>query len=86
MKTRTIYICDFCNKEHYTTRNAIECEATHLGLTVDQYKEYMGLLKEERDAFGQASCASNDQIRKRCDDAVKAVLDFQKKYGFTDNR
>lgn len=86
MKTKTIYICEFCNKQYQIPENAIECEATHLGLTVDQYKEYMDLLREERDAFGQAGCANNDQIRKRCDDAVQAVLDFQNKYGFTDNR
>ena len=86
MKTKLIYICEFCGKEHKNSEDALKCEATHLNLTVDQYKEYMDLLKEEKRAFGAASCANNEDIRKRCDCAVQAVLDFQKKYGFVDNR
>ncbi len=86
MKTKTVYVCDFCNKEYKNSMDAYKCEAKHLGLTIDEYKKYMKLLKEERRAFIVASSVVNDEIRKRCDDTVKAVLDFQKEHNFTNNR
>lgn len=86
MKTKTIYICEFCNKKYKTSKAAFECEAKCLGLTTDEYKEYLDLLEEERRAFSEASCANNDRIRKRCDNAVNAVINFQKEHGFVDNR
>lgn len=44
------------------------------------------LTEEERRAFSEASCANNDRIRKRCDNAVNAVINFQKEHDFIDNR
>lgn len=86
MKTKTVYMCDFCNKEYNRSIDAYKCEAEHLGLTIDEYKEYMNLLEEERRAFSAASSVVNNEIRKRCDDTIKAVFDFQKEHNFTDNR
>lgn len=86
MKTKTIYICDFCNGQHNTSKEAYECEAKCLGLTVDEYKEYQFLLREEQNAFSEVSCVNNERTRKRCDDAINAVIAFQKKHGFVDNR
>ena len=64
MKTRTVYICEFCHSEYKTSKEAYECEAKCLGLTVEQYKEYVNLLQEERSVFGKASCSMNDEIGK----------------------
>lgn len=86
MKIKTIYVCDFCGTEHEKSGDAMKCEAKCLGLTIEQYEEYIALLKEEMTAFGAASIANNDKIRKRCDEAVQSVLDFQKKYNVIDNR
>ena len=85
MKRKTIYQCEFCLEEYKTSREAFECEAKCLKLTIDEYEEYLKLLMEERRAFSEASCITNDRVRKRCDNAVKAVIDFQKKYGITDS-
>lgn len=86
MKTRTVYICEFCHSEYKTSSEAYKCEAKCLGLTVEQYKEYVNLLQEEKRAFSSASCSMNDEIIKRCDKAVKAVLDFKREHNFIDNR
>ena len=86
MKTKTVYQCEFCLTEYKTSQEAYECEASCLKLTMKEYAEYKDLLKEERLAFAQASCAMNDEIRKRCDSAVKAVVEFQKKHGITDSK
>ena len=85
MKTKTIYKCEFCDRQYNTSKEAYECEAKCLGLTIDEYKEYRYLLREERNAFSEASCVNNERTRKRCDDAVKAVITFQEKHGFVDN-
>ena len=86
MKTRTIYECEFCGNQYKTPNEAYGCEATCLGLSEDEYKEYLGLLHEEKQAFASAANANNEQIRNRCDNAVNAVIEFQKKHGFVDNR
>ena len=86
MKTKTIYICEFCDRQYRTSKEAYECEAKCLGLTTDEYKEYLDLLEEERRAFSEASCTNNDRTRKRRDNAVKSVIEFQEKHGFKDNR
>lgn len=86
MKTGMIYICEFCDNKYKTSKEAYDCEAKCLGLTADEYKEYKYLLREEQNAFSEASCVNNEATRKRCDDAIKAVIAFQKKHGFVDNR
>lgn len=82
MKSKTIYICEVCGTEYHSSKDAFKCEAKCLGLTYEQYKEYHNLLMEERNAFALASTMRSDMVIKRCDDAVKAVLDFQKRYNF----
>lgn len=86
MKTRTIYICEMCGTEHRSCNEAYKCEAKCLGLTYEQYQKYMNLLKEERNAFSFVSITANDETRKRCDDAVKAVIDFKNRYNIIDTR
>ncbi len=86
MRTKTIYICEFCGSEHKTSMDAFLCEATCLGLTSEQYQEYNDLLKKERHVFGVVACTNNPETRKACDDVVAEVIAFQKKYGFKDNR
>lgn len=86
MRTKIRYVCEHCNSEYETSYHAEECEAKHLGLTISEYSEYKELLEKEREAFSTVSCRNNPATRQACDDAVAAVLEFQKKYGFTDNR
>jgi len=86
MKTKTIYQCEFCLTEYRSSKEAFQCEADCLKLTMDEYNEYLNLLSEERKAFGQASCRMDDEVRRRCDRAVRAVIEFQEKHGITDNR
>lgn len=86
MKTKIIYICEFCDSQHKTEKEAYECEANCLGLTINEYKEYLDLLEEERRAFSQVHVCRNKETIKRCDDAVEAVIVFQEKHDFVDNR
>lgn len=86
VRTKVIYVCDFCDKEYKFPQDALNCEAAHLRLTHEQYLQYRNLLAEEQRAYGIVGSLYNDHTRKRCDDATKAVLDFQKEYDFVDDR
>ena len=86
VRTKVRYACDFCDKEYKFPQDALNCEAAHLGLTHKQYQQYCDLLAEEQRAYGIAGSLSNEYTRQRCDNATKAVLDFQKEYGFVDDR
>ena len=86
MRSKTIYQCEYCLTEYKTSKEAHKCEADCLKLTMDEYVEYLELLSEEKSAFGQASCVMNDDVRERCDNAVKAVVKFQEEHGITDSK
>ena len=86
MKVKSIYQCEYCLSEYKTSKEAMDCEAKCLKLTRSEYEEYLYLLKEEKAAFAQASSVNNEWIRKRCDDAVKAVIKFQEEHGIADGR
>lgn len=85
MKMQIKYQCEYCFKEYDNAQDAYQCEADCLKLTLDEYGQYRELLKNEKEAFGQAACIMNDEIRNRCDNAVEAVLLFQKEHGITDD-
>lgn len=84
MRTIIMYECEHCGCQYSRKEDAVKCETQCLGLTTKEYGEYMRLLEEEKCAFAQASIANNDMTRKRCDDAVKAVIEFEKKYNIWD--
>lgn len=75
-----------CGTEYRSFNEAYKCEAKCLGLTVDQYKEYIKLLQEEKKAFRLAEDTLNDDTRKRYDDAIKAVIAFKNIYNIMDTR
>lgn len=85
MKTKIIYQCEFCLTEYKTSEEAFKCEADCLKLTQEEYAKYLILLREEKEAFAQASCVMNDEVRERCDKAVESVIEFQKKHGIEDS-
>lgn len=86
MKVKHRYQCEYCLSDYETQADALKCEAECLKITMDEYMEYKTLLKEERDAFGQASCMMNDKVRERCDNTVRAVIKFQEEHGITDSK
>lgn len=86
MKSKTIYQCEYCLSEYTSVKEARQCEADCLKLTMDEYMEYLELLAEEKSIFGIAACCSNDNIRKRCDDVIKEIIAFQEKHGITDSK
>lgn len=86
MKTKTVFVCEQCGFEYKCAGDALKCEANHFGLTLEEYQEYLALLRTEKDCGTNVSIAKNEHTEKLLDDAIKAVLKFQKDHNFTDNR
>lgn len=86
MKTKTIYQCEYCLSEYQTMKEAIECEASCLKLTLDEYDEYVEMLNREKTASYIVSRTSNEETRNLYDKCIKDVIEFQEKHGITDSR
>lgn len=83
MKRKMMYICEMCNKQYFKEKEARECEAKCLGLTICEYLEYIGLLKEEERAYDFVSHTNNQHSRKKYEDKANAVIEFQNKHDIT---
>ena len=86
MKTKTVFVCEQCECEYEFAEYALKCEADHFGLTLEEYKEYLALLKTEKHCGINVNIAKNERTEKLFDEAVKAVIEFRKEHNFTDNR
>ena len=79
MKTKTVYQCELCGKEYCSSVEAISCEASHLHLSKDEYAEYLRLQKKVEDA--KAAVLNHNKKPSDSSKALKAVIDFENKYG-----
>lgn len=82
MKAYWVYQCDSCE---FTSRDPLEVErheAAHLGLTLEQKREYEKRKREVRNLSGRVERTNNDTWRREYDKAVTGLLDFERKYGW----
>lgn len=86
MKTKMVFVCEHCKREYEYAGGALECEAKHFGLTLEEYEEYLALLRTEKDFAIYVSIAKNEHSEKLHDEAINAVIKFRKEHNFTDNR
>ena len=85
VKHTITYICDYCKKEYLSYMEAWECEAKCLGLTAEEYNEYLRLLRNEEEAKLGEEYVSSSKTQKRHNDATNAVIEFQKKHNIKTN-
>lgn len=81
MRQYTVYVCETCGCEFKSREEETEHEAAHLGLTVRELEEYRAL-KSMASIMGCAvSRNKNEKTEKKFDDAISALLEFEKKHG-----
>ena len=85
MKTKIVYVCEYCGNQYDSVIEAAQCEADHLGLTLKQLSEYNDLLLEERKAGLARSYTNNQETRDRLEKAIQAVLVFEKEHNMPAN-
>ena len=81
-----VYVCEMCGVEHKCAVDALKCEANHLGLTIEEYQEYTALLRKEKECGINVSITKNERTERLLEEAINAVIKFQKEHNITDNR
>lgn len=77
MTLTVTYTCEACGRQSKHALDIVKCECSHLGITVDQLKEWKllkGSVKIARDH------AATEQVIK---DIIKNLNDFETKYQLT---
>lgn len=80
MKTKTFYICETCDKISSDIDMIKICEASHLGLTVDEHLHYKALEEIVRRKSYNVSVTKNAETEKAYDEAIKELMEFEEKH------
>ncbi|WP_395546772.1 MULTISPECIES: hypothetical protein [unclassified Lacrimispora] len=81
MKQYVTYICEKCSRESRNADEIRECEASHLGLTIDEKLEYDVLQEIVRRRSYTVSVTKNEKTDKEFEDAIIEMLAFERKHG-----
>lgn len=86
MRKYIIYVCECCNKHYIKEKEALTCEASHIGtgLTIDEYEYYnrtKGFL--ELDVRKELSTI-NDYVKEEVKKIKQEFNTFKAKHGITD--
>lgn len=81
MRMYQVYVCEYCGKESLSHDKIEECEAAHMGLTVEE-KHTWNALKSSAEYFGSVvSTTNNEQTRAAYDNAIKKLVQFEQSHG-----
>ena len=78
MKIRMIYCCEMCTAQFSDPNTAREHEASHFGLLVEEYLKWGKLAEAAEEAGYMTSVCQNDETRQKFDEAVTALVTFEK--------
>ncbi len=84
MLTITMYKCEECGKVSKSLREILDCEASHLGLTVEEMKEYKLLQEKAKNASFSVWITANDKTRACEEKAIKELIAFEQKHNLTE--
>lgn len=86
MKTSLLYICDFCGRSSKQKDDILACEAGHYGLSLEDYLAWKKLDEAVKRCSYTASYHHNEDACKALDDAIDAVLAFERAHGLEGRR
>lgn len=81
MRLYTIFECEKCGKQSSDKEEIMECEASHLGLTVAEKQERERLKEDVRYKGVIVGSTKNEITDRDLDEAVSRVLEFKKQHG-----
>lgn len=81
MKQIIYYVCEKCGFKSEDAKSVEECEARHLNLSVEEYRNYLDLKREAAHYGSIVSETNNEQTRKQFDIACEELTDFEVKHG-----
>lgn len=81
MKQYTVYVCETCGYESKNTKEVMQHEADHLGLTVKEAEQYRALKSFASYMGSVVSHTKNGETDKVFDDAIQNLSNFEKRHG-----
>lgn len=81
MKQYIMYVCETCGEESRDFSKIKKCEADHLGLTLEEKNSYDTLKKKAEMCGATLSRTKNEETDKDFDDAIDALILFEKEHG-----
>ncbi len=80
MKIEKVYVCEFCKQIFGDIEACERCEATHFGLTYDQYKLWRKLLDTAQRAGIMVRITYNQGTKSAFEDAIQQLVDFEARH------
>lgn len=80
MKQYIMYECEVCGKTSKNANEIIECECKHLGLTIEEKKEWEHLKEVVKHCSCVISHTKNEETERSYDEAIEALMQFEKKH------
>ncbi len=82
MRTKRVYICDFCGYESDCVIDVEKCEAGHIGsgLSVKQYREWLGLKEIVSNLGKKIYYNKNAETEEMLDEAIAELVAFEKQH------
>ena len=81
MKEYMIYECETCKKTSRDRKEIVTCEAAHIGLTYEEWQEYLKLKNNAAMAGCKMGYTKNAETEAIFDEAVNQLVAFEKKHG-----
>lgn len=87
MKTKYIYICEFCCYESDCAIDVETHEAGHIGngLSLEQYRDWKGMKSIVSDLSARVYLTKNSETEESLDKAISKLLAFEKEHGIQED-
>lgn len=77
MRMYQVYVCEHCGKESTSSEDIEVCEASHMGLSVEE-KNSWDALKSAAAYFGSiVATTNNEKTRAAYDKAIEKLVSFE---------
>lgn len=80
MKSYTMYVCETCGFECDDGEMMMEHEASHLGLSIEEFEQYNALKSHARFMGRRIAISKNTNTEKAYDEAVERLVAFEKEH------
>lgn len=80
MRMYQVYVCENCGKESLCHDEIEECEASHMGLTVEEKHTWDALKSSAKYLGSVVSTTNNEQTRAAYDDAIEKLVSFEQSH------
>ena len=83
MRMYQVYVCEHCGKESTSCEDIEACEASHMGLSVEE-KHSWDALKSAAAYFGSVvATTNNEKTRAEYDEAIEKLVSFEQAHGIS---